>query len=669
MLLTKIEIKNFRLLLDVSLEVDEKTTLIIGRNNTAKTSSMVFISKVLKNENLSYDDYPLSLRADILNNFQKLYKGKTTFDEFINNFSIPSVRFYIDYSHESDEKFLGALSPFIIDVDVKSTTAIIQAEYKIKIDETYIQSLFEKNEVTNKKGYKKLDIETLKEDIYDNFSNFLELVIIAIDPTNSQNTQIGKHKNLVDLFPFYSISAERNLDESSERGSNTLRTLITSYFSSTNASANVEINKKVENLKNIIENVNKKIQKDTSSQLSVLVDKSVGFGYPNSDGLTLGVQTKLNLFNHIQNCSVLTYSYPYSTEKLPSSHNGLGYKNLIKIQFELASFAEAIKDCSFACVPLLFIEEPESHMHPQMQQAFIKYLETFLGRLIDMNIQTFITTHSAHIANTVDFSKIRYAQKCAGEVKYKNLATFVEQEKENTNFIKKYLTLTKCDLFFADKAIFVEGASERLLIADMIEKWDQNKIFGLKGCVVLPHQYYTIIEVGGAYAHKFISLMRFLDIPSLIITDIDSTKKKPTIDKNGKTKLQRHKNIVSQGTHSSNETLNYWVRSVKNITGKGEVLLQDIVNLSDNEKTNDKVHIEFQLEENGLCGRSLEEAIKNVNRKFYKLRQDITEKDLKFDKKSKTDFALDLITKRPDYEIPQYIKNGLVWLNEQIVLN
>ena len=44
------------------------------------------------------------------------------------------------------------------------------------------------------------------------------------------------------------------------------------------------------------------------------------------------------------------------------------------------------------------------------------------------------------------------------------------------DFIKKYLTLSRCDLFFADKIIFVEGASERLLIPDMIEKYEKEKL-------------------------------------------------------------------------------------------------------------------------------------------------------------------------------------------------
>ena len=64
----------------------------------------------------------------------------------------------------------------------------------------------------------------------------------------------------------------------------------------------------------------------------------------------------------------------------------------------------------------------------------------------------------------MEFAKVRYAQKSNAGVIYKNLNTFAQANPDNIDFIRKYLTLTKCDLFFADKAIFVEGASERLLL-------------------------------------------------------------------------------------------------------------------------------------------------------------------------------------------------------------
>lgn len=67
----------------------------------------------------------------------------------------------------------------------------------------------------------------------------------------------------------------------------------------------------------------------------------------------------------------------------------------------------------------------------------------------------------------------------------------------------------------------VEGASERLLIPDMIDKCNKSGDFSSQK-YKLPAQYYTIIEIGGAYAYKFIPFIEFLGIPCLILTDVDS---------------------------------------------------------------------------------------------------------------------------------------------------
>ena len=112
------------------------------------------------------------------------------------------------------------------------------------------------------------------------------------------------------------------------------------------------------------------------------------------------------------------------------------------------------------------------------------------------------------------------------------------------------------------------------------------------------------------------------------------------------------------------------MRKIKGIPQNSEykIDLADITSATDEEKTLGKCHIEYQTSENGICGRSLEEAIMNVNHSHYGFTESVTEEDLEFTEKSKTDFALNLICDNPNYSIPQYIKNGLIWLNRQRVL-
>lgn len=76
MRLSKIKIKNYRLLIDAELDVDVKTTLIVGRNNTAKTSCSNCINTVLQGNDFSYNDYTISKRKNLYNLFFSVHGEK-----------------------------------------------------------------------------------------------------------------------------------------------------------------------------------------------------------------------------------------------------------------------------------------------------------------------------------------------------------------------------------------------------------------------------------------------------------------------------------------------------------------------------------------------------------------------------------------------------------------
>lgn len=655
MRLSKIKIKNYRLIIDAELDVDAKTTLIVGRNNTAKTSCNSCINTVLEGTDFSYNDYPMSKRENLRNLFLRFMEKQLSYADLCKNIETISIEFVVDYSLDDPEVKLGALSPFIIDVDVDTTIALIRVEYQLKIDEGKLRELFKDSCYYEGKFDPK--VEEMQDLLVSNFSRLFGLTIYAINPKNLEDRQVKSHRELEELFPYYPIPAERILGEDGSQKNESLSSLIADYFSLSEEDLSPDIVEKVKELRSVVDGANKDVQKESDRILSDLVNKAVDFGYPNIEELQLAVTTELKIDDQIKNQTRLLYSSGTEGETLPSSHNGLGYKNLIKMEFLLAAFARDVEKKGEACIPLLFIEEPESHMHPQMQHTFAEHLEKFLKKISTIHIQTFLTTHSAHIANTIDFSKIRYAQKSKFGVIYKNLDVFAKENADNMDFIKKYLTLSRCDLFFADKIIFVEGASERLLLPDMIEKCEKEKMFDSEK-YKLSAQYYALIEIGGAYAYKFIPFAEFLGLPCLILTDIDSML-------DGRTKA-----VVSQGKTTSNATIKWWIRKIKGISknSKKTISLADIIAMTDEEKTLGKCHIEYQTMENGICGRSLEEAIMNVNRSHYRLVEPVVEEDLEFTEKSKTDFALNLICDNPDYSIPQYIKNGLVWLNNQRVL-
>ena len=132
-----------------------------------------------------------------------------------------------------------------------------------------------------------------------------------------------------------------------------------------------------------------------------------------------------------------------------------------------------------------------------MQYVFINNIKEILEKRCklceNLSLQTIISTHSSHIVSQCDFEDIRYFY-CESEtsVKARNLnqlqksknytdnkstnanSTKEEKQKRNYRFLKQYITLNRSELFFADKAILIEGDTERILLPTMMEKVDSK---------------------------------------------------------------------------------------------------------------------------------------------------------------------------------------------------
>lgn len=275
MRLSKIKIKNYRLLIDAELEVDSKTTLIVGRNNTAKTSCFECIGKVLAGTPFSFNDYPLSKRENLYANITSFMAKEITFEELYERLEPISIEFLVDYALDDPEDNLGALSPFIIDVDVDTTTALIRTEYKLKADEKSVWKILEPSYYENGNFTPADDVHNA---IISNFNKLFEITIYAINPKNPEETQIKKHKELAELFPFHIIQAERRLGEDGTQD-NSLSSLISDFFDMSEDELDPNVAEKVKELRAIVENANKNVQQQSDNILSDLVSNAVGFGY------------------------------------------------------------------------------------------------------------------------------------------------------------------------------------------------------------------------------------------------------------------------------------------------------------------------------------------------------------------------------------------------------
>ncbi len=141
------------------------------------------------------------------------------------------------------------------------------------------------------------------------------------------------------------------------------------------------------------------------------------------------------------------------------STNSLGYNNLLYIATVLAEL-ELIKDSEVFTV--LLIEEPEAHLHPQLQVKFIKYLEELSETL--PNAQIIVSTHSPVLASSVSIDKIIHVSQQKTHVETVTLKQKTFGDNISEKYINRWLDVTKSTMLFSRGIILVEGISEALIL-------------------------------------------------------------------------------------------------------------------------------------------------------------------------------------------------------------
>jgi len=652
--LKKLVVQNFRLLQDVELYLDEKSTLIVGRNNSGKTSLTELFRRLTENESPRFrlEDFSLGVHRQfwIANELRK-----TGADEEEVRAILPSIEVVltIDYSKPSHD--LGALSPFVIDLDVKCTEAKISVEYAPKNGQI---SMLLADLPTDRGGF----FKELKERIPALYG----LSVEAQDPTDESNVKSVELSQLHALLNFRYINAQRVLDDTSRREKAVLGKILEALFvASIQENADPHGRNRADQLKEAVSVVQDSIDHEFNTQLLALIPAFELFGYPGLADPRLRTETTLKVETLLSNHTVVTYEGADGVN-LPESYNGLGPRNLIYILLKLLEYFRAYLTMEPAPLGCIFIEEPEAHLHPQMQSVFIRKLSEIAklfgekyddGRL--WPVQFVVTTHSSHVANEAPFESMRYFLARPSETQPGVYVTKVRdlcaglgaEDPADRDFLHKYMTLTRCDLLFADRSILVEGATERLLLPRMIEKIDD----GQPAEEQLGSQYVSIMEVGGAYAHIFFTLLDFLELRTLVITDLD------TIDaSNGRRKCR-----VSQGTHSSNACIKRWYSSKE----RGEPSKVELFAKDPGEKVVKCRRIAFQIPQiaGDACGRSFEDAFMLANCSLFGIDADLAgDREERAWQKArdvdKTAFALKYAISETGWLTPRYIEEGLRWL-------
>lgn len=302
-----------------------------------------------------------------------------------------------------------------------------------------------------------------------------------------------------------------------------------------------------------------------------------GLGYPGVSDPRPRVSTRLRAIDGLNHSSAVNFEVDVVSDTgavtplllLPEGSNGLGYQNLISMIFRLMSFRDAwmrvgkaskgAEAESIEPLHLVLVEEPEAHLHAQVQQVFIKKAYEVLRRRPELGendalrTQLIVSTHSSHVAHETPFASLRYFRRLpAGMVAKVPVSTVVNLSQVfgdgtgTERFVTRYLRAQHADLFFADAAILVEGPAERMLIPNFIR--DHYK--------ALHQSYVTLLEIGGSHAHRLRQLIDHLGLLTLIVTDLDS------LTKTGGSSVQP---ALGAGQKTNNATLKTWVPALDDI--------------------------------------------------------------------------------------------------------
>lgn len=688
MKITKIHIENFRALENVTLDMEESLSIIVGKNNTGKTSIKVLLDKFLAGTtSFSINDINCNLQEKIKARLvaDKVRAEKEILEGELEEFAV-KLFLHIEYNDTDD---LSNIATFITDLDTQKKEVIIAFAYWIN-KESYLDLL--RSYLANDERFAKIKKDEKGFECPDalhilqggRVGKFFKSMIFVTEPTantaeqykipSEEKLKKKEPKDIKNIINYEFINAERESinPNRNQVPSSTLSKLADDFW---RIYEEGEDEKVVESKSQLdarlmmadtdFTKIYKGVFQHTLDEIKKLSDSEE----------SLTIESSLQARNLLmQNTRV---KYERNATKLPEDYNGLGYMNLIEIMFKLILIKKKFEDFyegRGADINLLFIEEPEAHLHPQMQVVFVRSIKKLLELENGKKVQTLLSTHSSHIAANTELEDFKYFVNTTTKgIVAKNLKSLRPKDESGEEFvtykfIKQYITINRAEVFFADKLIFIEGDTERILLPHFMSLIKEEE-----GKKPLLKQNISIIE-SGAYAKEFEGLIKFLELKTLIITDIDYVVKKEE-DKPTKWVACNQ----AEATDTSNATIKHFLQ--------GKTIIQ-LKTLSQEERiVNNNILIAYQQQEGTYIPRTFDDAFIALNHAWLKscanalaMRgaikhkadfiaggdfYDLTEKCLK----SKTALAVATLyesqrAKDSPLIIPNYIKESLIWLSK-----
>lgn len=686
MQLIKYSLKNFRRLENVTIELESNETIFVGPNNSGKTTAaLAFRYFVLKSNPFSIHEFP-ACQLDVLNSFGA--------QEELKDLSFPNIEMELWFSVDPETEY-GRIANLLTITSIEHASIGIRISLEVtdieKMREEYTQSISVGDTDTVDFGKNTL---TSYLSVPANFSRHFSLQYYSLESNGDKVLPKKLEKEdgsqvLRSLLHVDFVDAQRNIDDQEKgRGTRLSSALATFYQRNLEKPGISEIASKV------IDKNNEELTDHYRSHFSDLLAVIKNLGIPAANDRDLKILSTLSPESALKGNTALHYVDAESQHELPEAYNGLGFKNLIYMAIQISHFHiqwMRTEESRPLCL-VIIVEEPEVHLHAQVQQTFISniwnIIQTEAKKAGEESClpQFIVTTHSSHVVDEIAFEKIRYFRRCPSVVastsstaakkasdvfslrKFKcgkDEADDEEEENNNISFLRKYLKLTHCDLFFADAVVLVEGTVEKLLLPEMVKK----------SAPELQQKYLTILEVGGAYAHRFASLLDFIQIPYLVITDIDSSD--PV---NKKTPVRAD----TSDAVTSNASIKWFLKkhlvkdlmklSIKDqIAGDGNYFVTfqkptSVVGYGPGKKMYGRTFEECFVYENISAVRdaslivpvSLESGL-DFEKDYQKVFDTVRKKGF-----AKVEFALDVVSSNFDWNTPIYIKDGLGWLENRL---
>ncbi|WP_280541496.1 AAA family ATPase [Chromohalobacter sp. 11-W] len=722
MKISSFALKNYRRLADVTLVLDDKTTVLVGANNSGKTSCIGALHTFLKSpDNLRIRDMSKRnwkeinrLGEQVEQEFPASEKMEEISDVLVS--LLPSLD--VEITAEASEAY--KVRDILPDLEWRGGALFVRITYEaVDISQLCREFVDTRGVVSKHTG----DVSLWPKDLCDflekgrNFSKFIKqkhyILSKETGPTEEAKTtakeilQPLKPESLKKLIRVDVISEQRGLgaeDHTDQKGpyseKQRLNKLLREYYERI---LNPEDFPEAGDL-NVL-GQQQKLEKDFTDRLNTQFEAPFeelkSMGYPGIGGNPIvEISAKISGTDALQKSSSVRYRFDKMEEEfLPESYLGLGYQNLIYLTFRLLEFRdkwmrvgksaslEGNVEEQIEPIHIVLLEEPEVNLHAQVQRVFVSKAYDTLRNHADLRdketrkdkseyqTQLVISTHSSHIINDIDFKDLRYFRRNSANTSIEmdhtsiaNMSELFSKPKEELLFVRKHLKLTHCDIFFADGVIFVEGQAESLLVPEFISKSFPN----------LSSRYISILEVNGAHTHKYRDLVEKLGVATLVLTDLDS------VDNTEKSCFPKK----NDGQRTNNDTLKKW-------HPKKEAL-DDLVALTKEElettSNGAPLHIAYQKptqvfgEE--VLSRTFEDALilANFEDDFFHKKTRIKDAKTEFENGTKSlseslyeylqglnkgDFAFNCLFHLADNEAnsfnpPGYMIDGLSWLEAQL---